>query len=170
GLGRSRDPDVGDQRRRRPFRPFPPLASHLRPRRPLAVGRGSGRFPVPLVPVTARRAGAGAAFPPSSTGPAPRDRSPVRSSPCPLPAASPSLGGAPPATGVAPSWSSWAGSATAARSTRSSSSRRTAPALSSGKLPLPHFGDCTQEGQPLSQGQSRTVSRVAVGWGGGSFG
>src|SRR5699024_8998638 len=37
-----------------------------------------------------------------------------------------------------------------------------APALSSGWLPLPHFGDCTQDGQPDSQGQERTASKVAA--------
>ena len=35
-------------------------------------------------------------------------------------------------------------------------SNRTAPALSSGELPLPHLGDWTQEGQPVSQGQEAT--------------
>ena len=33
--------------------------------------------------------------------------------------------------------------------------------LSSGWLPLPHFGDCTHDGQPSSQPQERTVSQVA---------
>jgi secretion/DNA translocation related TadE-like protein len=37
-----------------------------------------------------------------------------------------------------------------------------AAALSSGSLPLPHLGDCTQAGQPVAQGQSRITSRVAV--------
>jgi len=44
----------------------------------------------------------------------------------------------------------------------STSSSLTAPALSSGWFPLPHFGDCTQEGQPASQRQEAIVSRVAV--------
>ena len=39
-----------------------------------------------------------------------------------------------------------------AASIRSSNSR--APALESGSLRLPHFGDCTQEGQPEAQGHS----------------
>lgn len=36
-----------------------------------------------------------------------------------------------------------------------------APALSSGSLPLPHFGDWTHDGQPLSQPQDAMASRVA---------
>ena len=39
--------------------------------------------------------------------------------------------------------------------------RVTAPDLSSGWFWLPHLGDWTQEGQPLSQGHSRMRSRVA---------
>ena len=39
---------------------------------------------------------------------------------------------------------------------------RTAPSLSSGSLPLPHFGDCTQDGQPSSHSQAAMASRVAV--------
>ena len=35
-----------------------------------------------------------------------------------------------------------------------------AAALSSGVLLFPHFGDCTQEGQPSSQGHSRVRSRA----------
>ena len=41
------------------------------------------------------------------------------------------------------------------------SSTRTAPGLESGLLPLPHFGDCTQDGQPGSQPHSAIASRVA---------
>jgi secretion/DNA translocation related TadE-like protein len=41
-------------------------------------------------------------------------------------------------------------------------STRTAPDLSSGALPLPHFGDCTQEGQPPRHSQSPMAERVAV--------
>lgn len=37
-----------------------------------------------------------------------------------------------------------------------------APALSRGSFPFPHLGDCTQDGQPLSQPQSATASRVAA--------
>lgn len=47
----------------------------------------------------------------------------------------------------------------ASRSTRSKS--RTAPCLSRGALPLPHLGDCTQEGHPASQAQLAMVVRVA---------
>ena len=36
-----------------------------------------------------------------------------------------------------------------------------APALSSGELPLPHFGDWMHDGQPDSQRQERTASNVA---------
>ena len=32
----------------------------------------------------------------------------------------------------------------------------TAPAFDSGSLRLPHFGDCTHDGQPLSHGHSPT--------------
>lgn len=38
----------------------------------------------------------------------------------------------------------------------------TAPALSSGALPLPHLGDWTQLGQPSAQAQPATASRVAA--------
>ena len=37
----------------------------------------------------------------------------------------------------------------------------TAPALSSGSLPLPHLGDCTHDGQPLSHSQAGDGARVA---------
>jgi secretion/DNA translocation related TadE-like protein len=53
------------------------------------------------------------------------------------------------------------GPSSAASSSRTTSSTRTAPALSSGSLPLPHLGDCTQDGQPLSHSQLATVARVA---------
>lgn len=53
------------------------------------------------------------------------------------------------------------GPSAAASSSRTASSTRTAPALSSGSLPLPHFGDWTHEGQPLSHSQLATVARVA---------
>jgi secretion/DNA translocation related TadE-like protein len=58
---------------------------------------------------------------------------------------------------------SWRGSAStaAASSSRTTSSTRTAPALSSGSLPLPHLGDCTHDGHPLSHSQVATVARVA---------
>ncbi len=39
--------------------------------------------------------------------------------------------------------------------------RRAAPALSIGRLPFPHCGECTQPGQPFSHAQSRIRSRVA---------
>ena len=35
-----------------------------------------------------------------------------------------------------------------------------APALASGSLRLPHFGDCTHDGQPRSHGHSE-ISRCA---------
>ena len=57
--------------------------------------------------------------------------------------------------------SSSSGPSTAASSSRTTSRTRTAPALSSGSLPLPHLGDCTQDGQPLSHSQLATVARVA---------
>ncbi len=41
-------------------------------------------------------------------------------------------------------------------------SSETAPSLDSGELPLPHLGDWMQEGQPVSQGQLRMASLVAV--------
>src|SRR6266511_705768 len=65
----------------------------------------------------------------------------------PVVAAGPSCGGA--------------GGAAVVRSIRSWSRRRMAPALSRGWLPLPHLGDWTQEGQPVSQGQDLMVSLVA---------
>ena len=40
-----------------------------------------------------------------------------------------------------------------------------APALSSGSLPLPHLGDCTQEGQPAGHSHAVMASRVAVNQG-----
>ena len=43
----------------------------------------------------------------------------------------------------------------------STSSRPTAPALSSGSLPLPHLGDCTHDGQPSAHSQAAMASRVA---------
>ena len=46
----------------------------------------------------------------------------------------------------------------APRSTRSS--RRTAPALSSGSLPLPHFGDWMHDGHPVAQTHWSISSRV----------
>lgn len=53
------------------------------------------------------------------------------------------------------------------RAQRGQASRRklstvTAPALSSGALPLPHLGDWTQLGQPSAQAQPATASRVAA--------
>ena len=42
------------------------------------------------------------------------------------------------------------------------SRRVTARVLSSGSLPLPHFGDCTQDGQPDRQGHPAMASRVPV--------
>ena len=49
-----------------------------------------------------------------------------------------------------------------ARSARTASSSRTPPALSSGALPLPHFGDCTHDGQPLGHSHASTAVRVAA--------
>jgi secretion/DNA translocation related TadE-like protein len=40
-----------------------------------------------------------------------------------------------------------------------------APALSSGSLPLPHLGDCTQEGQPAGHSHAAMASRVALSQG-----
>ena len=40
-------------------------------------------------------------------------------------------------------------------------SSRTAPVLDSGSLPLPHFGDWMQEGQPASQPQDSMARAVA---------
>ena len=36
----------------------------------------------------------------------------------------------------------------------------TAPALSSGSLPLPHLGECTHDGQPSAHSQATIASRV----------
>lgn len=52
-----------------------------------------------------------------------------------------------------------AGRLPSAASTRSS--RTTAPALSSGSLPLPHLGDCTHDGHPAGHSQAAMASRVA---------
>src|SRR4029453_16752831 len=57
----------------------------------------------------------------------------------------------PPAPHPRPPRPAAAGSATARRSASSSFSKRTAPSLSRGLLPLPHLGDWTQEGQPVPQ-------------------
>ena len=53
---------------------------------------------------------------------------------------------------------SWSARARAASST---SSRPTAPALSSGWFWLPHLGDCTHDGQPSAHAQAAIASRVA---------
>lgn len=45
-------------------------------------------------------------------------------------------------------------------SRKTRSSNRTAPALSSGSLPLPHLGDWMHDGQPDTQGQPAMRSRV----------
>ena len=45
-------------------------------------------------------------------------------------------------------------------SVSNASSSCTAPALSSGSLPLPHFGDCTHDGQPSGHSQATIASRV----------
>ena len=37
-----------------------------------------------------------------------------------------------------------------------------APPLSSGSLPLPHFGDWMQDGQPVEHSHAAIASRVAV--------
>jgi secretion/DNA translocation related TadE-like protein len=55
-----------------------------------------------------------------------------------------------------------AGAQRATGQVSSESSSRTAPALSSGLLALPHLGLCTQRGQPSSQSQPATTSRVAA--------
>ena len=47
------------------------------------------------------------------------------------------------------------------RFANTTSSTRIASGLESGSLPLPHFGDCTQDGQPDSQPHSAIASRVA---------
>jgi secretion/DNA translocation related TadE-like protein len=49
---------------------------------------------------------------------------------------------------------------TGGASAKSASSSCTAPALSSGSLPLPHFGDCTHDGQPSGHSQATMASRV----------
>src|SRR6266568_52505 len=82
------------------------------------------------------------------------------------PAASPAVEGAPEPSRGAPVVAAGAprgggGGAAVARSIRSWSRRRMAPALSRGWLPLPHLGDWTQEGQPVSHGQDLMVSLVA---------
>ena len=45
-------------------------------------------------------------------------------------------------------------------SARIASSSCTAPALSSGSLPLPHLGECTHDGQPSAHSQATIASRV----------
>lgn len=45
------------------------------------------------------------------------------------------------------------------------SSTATAPALSSGSLPFPHFGDWTQDGHPAGHSQEAIASRVAASHG-----
>lgn len=45
------------------------------------------------------------------------------------------------------------------------SSTTTEPALSSGSLPLPHLGDCTQEGHPAGHSHAAMASRVAISQG-----
>ena len=119
-----------------------PRAARLRtpgrPRRRHRRDRSGGAHPVP--PVPAPDPGGPAAAVSDGAATAPR-RPPVSSAG--------SAGGG-------------AASSAAASSSRTTSRTRTAPALSSGSLPLPHFGDCTQDGQPLSHSQLATVARVAV--------
>ena len=57
-----------------------------------------------------------------------------------------------------------AGARSALREPASSTTSSTtiAPALSSGSLPFPHLGDCTQDGQPDGHSQSAIAARVAV--------
>ena len=43
-------------------------------------------------------------------------------------------------------------------------SRRAAACLSSGSLRLPHLGDCTHDGHPVSHSHCSSVSRVAASW------
>ena len=45
-------------------------------------------------------------------------------------------------------------------SARIASSSCTAPALSSGSLPLPHLGECTHDGQPSAHSQASIAARV----------
>src|SRR5690606_16612471 len=47
---------------------------------------------------------------------------------------------------------------------RAARRRASAPSLSSGSLPLPHFGDCTHDGHPAAQPQAATSSAVARTW------
>ena len=51
-----------------------------------------------------------------------------------------------------------------AAGTVASSRRASAPLLSSGSLPLPHFGDTTHEGHPPAQPHERNRSHVACRW------
>jgi hypothetical protein len=53
------------------------------------------------------------------------------------------------------------GEARAASSANTSLSICTAPALSSGSLPLPHFGDCTHDGQPCWHSHASIAAAVA---------
>ena len=48
----------------------------------------------------------------------------------------------------------------AGASARIASSSCTAPALSSGSLPLPHLGECTHDGQPSAHSQATIAARV----------
>lgn len=61
-------------------------------------------------------------------------------------------------TGTADAAAAPAGTGEAART---ASSSRAAAALSRGSFPLPHLGDCTQDGQPVSHSQSPSTARVA---------
>jgi secretion/DNA translocation related TadE-like protein len=54
------------------------------------------------------------------------------------------------------------GDGTVANAASTASSTRTASALESGSLPLPHFGECTHDGQPRSHPQAAMAVRVAV--------
>ena len=50
------------------------------------------------------------------------------------------------------------------RPLRMARSSASAPALSSGSLPLPHLGDCTQLGHPRWHGHRSITARVASRW------
>ena len=51
---------------------------------------------------------------------------------------------------------------TVANAASTASNTRTASAFASGSFPLPHFGDCTHDGQPRSQPHEAMAVRVAV--------
>ena len=167
--GRSRGPRGGRPgRRRRPCRVRLARRTWRRRTRPRSRPAGCADAVVEVrsaSPWTSSRSGSGCASA-RPAGPLPpadqRRRAPGR----PPAECRPADPTAPEPTARSSAGSSAAASSTGAprprparRAPRRAPARR--PALSSGSLPLPHLGDCTQDGQPLSHSQLATVARVA---------